>query len=145
MEKKINILLLKLILRSNSRSSWLIYKLRRYNNSYLCEVEKQTSKHNVLFLCDWISYWGSGGTGNSFFFYFCFLLTILLASVDLRILLNFRFCDNPLHDSMHFVSLRKSFHTCCKGMRSFYLPSPILLLLYFSLTITMIYLMLYSY
>jgi hypothetical protein len=67
---------------------------------------------------------------------FFLLLTILLASADLRILLNSRFCDNPLRDSMHFASLRKSFHTCCKGMRSSYLSSPPLL--YLSLRITMI-------
>ena len=75
---------------------------------------------------------------------FFLVLTILLASADLQILLNSCFCDNPLRDSMHFASLRKSFHICCKGMRSSYLSSP-LLLLYFPLRITMIYLMLYGY
>ena len=77
---------------------------------------------------------------------FFLLLTIPLASAGLRILLNSRFCDNSLRDSMHFVFLRKSFHIWCKGMRSFYLSSPPpTLLLYFSLMITMIYLMLYGY
>jgi hypothetical protein len=83
----------------------------------------------------------------SSFCYFCFLLlTILLASAGLRILWSFCFYDNPLRDSMHFAFLRKSFHTCCKDMRSPYLSCPLpLLLLYFSPMITMIYLRLYSY
>jgi hypothetical protein len=89
-----------------------------------------------------IGYWGWRMKMDGRFF--VLVLTSLLASADLRILWSFCFCDNPLRDSMHFVFLRKSFHTCCKGMRSFYLSS-LLLLLYSSLTITMIYLMLYSY
>ncbi len=76
--------------------------------------------------------------------FFLLVLTSLLASADLRILWSFCFYDNPLRDPMPFASLRKSFHTCCKGMRSFYLSIP-LLLLYFSPMITMIYLRLYSY
>src|SRR5918995_6953940 len=85
--------------------------------------------------------WGMKMDGGFFL-----VLTILLASADLRILLDSCFYDNPLCDSMHFVFLRKSFHTCCKGMRSSYLSSLVLvLLLYFSLTIRMIYLMLYGY
>ena len=91
----------------------------------------------MLLFIGLVGYWGwrmkmDGG-------FFLVLLTILLASTGLRILLNSRFCDNPLRDSMHFVFLRKSFHTYCKGMRSSYLSSLVLvLLLYFSLTITMI-------
>jgi hypothetical protein len=96
----------------------------------------------VLFLLigGWLWGWRMKMDGR----FFLLVLTSLLASADLRILLNSCFCDNPLRDSMHFVFLQKSFHTYCKGMRSFYLSS-LLLLLYSSLTITMIYLMPYSY
>ena len=86
----------------------------------------------LLLIGGWLLGWGMKMDGGFFL-----VLTILLVLDDLWTLWSFCFCDNPLRDSMHFVFLRKSFHICCKGMRSSYLSSP-LLLLYFSLTITMI-------